>query len=105
MIDIDLSKPPDGPGASGYDELYTQWKRLGDVFAAGRTLNQQDFLTLGATVRKHLTGRERQFFDEPFEPEVRANPDHVQAKTTAQLHKILMDRHGFRVAKDKGGLG
>jgi hypothetical protein len=106
VVHIDLSKTPDDPEAGrGYQEIYRSWKRLYDVGESEPgCLTTHEFLDLLGEVVQYLTPRERDFFERKLD-----GPGHipafVQAKTTARLNVILMDRHGFKVKRENGGVG
>jgi hypothetical protein len=52
-----------------------------------------------------MTERERLFFDEPYETRVKRIPEWLQVQAAGRIYKMLMDRQGYRVSKENGGLG
>lgn len=103
---IDLSKSPNDPEAArGYQEIYRAWKLLYDVGESERgCLTTREFLDLLSEVIQHLTPREREFFERKLDGPAHI-PEFVQAKTTARLNVILLDRYGFKVKRENGGVG
>lgn len=105
MTNIDLSQVPANPeDAKGYDQIYRVWKRLADAFSAGRELPSADFRSEMSNLRTVLRPREVSLMDEPHEASIAHIPEAVQAKTQARLQKVLMDRQGFHVKRENGGL-
>jgi hypothetical protein len=96
------SLPSDTNARAGYEELVDLWEEIGE-----RNIHPtaDQFNAWKNGVHMLLTLREKTFFQEPIEPGLAGYPELIQAKMTGRLSKILMDRHGFKVAKDKGGLG
>jgi hypothetical protein len=95
----DLSKTPDDPiAAKGYQELYRLLPADSDDIPL-------PFAEWKTAIRTHLDSREASFFSAPFEPEIERHQELLQTKTVARLYKILMDRQGFKVPREGGGLG
>ena len=105
MASIDLSQLPSQPeDTKGYDQIYKVWKRLSDAFETGDQLSDADFRSELSSVRPVLRQREARFLDEAHEAAIANIPEAVQAKTQARLQIILMDRHGYHVKHENGGL-
>ncbi len=97
--------PTDHQAQRGYFELLELWEKMGTAPNAGRDFSESEFNSLKSTARVFMTAREIRFFEEPFSDDLASHPALFQAKVTARLSKILMDRHGVKVSKEGGGLG
>ncbi|UGY21828.1 hypothetical protein HU675_0027885 [Bradyrhizobium septentrionale] len=105
MANIDLSQLPSDPeDAKGYDQIYRAWKRLSDTFENGGQLQDAEFQSEVQSLIASLRPREISFMGEPYEASIAHIPEAVQAKAQGRLQKILMDRHGFHVKREGGGL-
>lgn len=105
MTNIDLAQVPSKPeDATGYLEIHTFWKRLSDTFEKGGQLSDAEFRSELTSLRPVLRPREAAFLDEPHEVSIANIPEAVQARTVARLYKILLDRQGFHVKRENGGL-
>lgn len=91
--------------ADNLEKLESLRKENYDAYNEGRDISPAVFADWTAKVRALLDPRELRFFDEPFEPSVENVPQNKQAKTGARVDKILMDRRGYKVPKETGGLG
>jgi hypothetical protein len=98
--DVDLANLPSDPKAAlGYAELHALWKSDQETFNEGRHISDAEYLIWMARVRLHLTSEEKAFFDKSTKD---SSIDEFRAEKAAALVTILMDRHGFPVAKVKG---
>lgn len=97
--------PHDPIGHIGYFELLEFWEAMAADENSGRNYSIAEFASMKQSVAKLLTPRESSFFQEPFPVDIAESPTLLQVKVIARLSKILMDRHGFKVPKDGGGLG
>jgi hypothetical protein len=93
--------PADPAAHVGYFDLVEIWETLGS--GRDRNISLDMLRGLEQNARAHMTERERIFFDEPHEDGL--DPYLLQAKIAGRLSKILMDRHGFKVGKEGGGVG
>jgi hypothetical protein len=93
-------EPPIGPesGARLCGASCTVEKRP-KTFNEGRHISDAEYLIWMARVRLHLTSEEKAFFDKSTKD---SSIDEFRAEKAAALVTILMDRHGFPVAKVKG---
>jgi hypothetical protein len=97
-VDVDVSAVPIDPAAAiGYRELHALWQE-----------NQQQEITTAEfrnwidRVRGHLTPSELAIFDGIF---VERSFSKAQLKASANLYKILRDRHGAHASEVDGDLG
>lgn len=103
---IDLSLLPENEEAvTGYTEIYAAWKKLFDMLDAGQSPDENKFDTVFSDARRNMTGREIAFIDELADGIATLSTELRHAKLTGGLSKILMDRQGFKVSKEGGGLG
>ncbi len=103
---IDLSLLPESEDAQGgYEEIHGVWEKLFGMVSAGKHPNETDLEELIEKAKYVMTGREIAFMDtlknslSDFPLELR------HTKLSGGLSKVLMDRHGFKVSKEGGGLG
>ena len=105
MTSVDLTRiPPDSFDAEGYDRIYRIWKRLSDTFEGGSQLNENDFQSEISSLEGALHPQEHSFLKDPHEASIANIAEAVQARTQARLLVILMDRHGFHLKRENGGL-
>lgn len=98
--------PADPSAHHGYFELVEIWEHMEGHRPEGREwFNADEQAKLLVSLTSVLSAHELAFFKEPFERSEQSYNSILQARTTGRLSKILMDRHGFKVARDKGGLG
>ena len=97
--------PNDSASQKGYFDLLEFWEKMATTQDAGRDFSVNEFDGLKVAARRLMTPREIAFFEEPFPDDITSHAALFQAKVTGRLSKILMDRHGFKVPKQGGGLG
>jgi hypothetical protein len=105
FITVDFeTMPADEDAQVGYVEILSIWRRIKQGFDENPRSFNQELLSCLAELRPLLTQRELAFLDEPFDAATTSSAA-VEAKTVAKVYKILMDRHGFKVSREGGGLG
>jgi len=103
-IDLDVL-PKDEEAIAGYETILTAWKKLFAALDEGRSLSVAEVETTISSAKDAMFGRENVFFDALLDDLSSSSSDLRHAKLTAGLNKILMDRQGFKVSKEGGGLG
>jgi hypothetical protein len=97
-LDVDVSALPIDPAAAaGYEQLYALWRENQQ-----RDITTEEFRNWIDRVRGHLTPTELSIFDGVF---VERSFSKAQIKATANLYKILHDRHSASVSQVGGGVG
>jgi hypothetical protein len=103
---VDLvSLPSDQSAVPGYKVILSAWQNLTVAFDENKKLSEADLDLTLADVRGVSTVREQIFLQELQSNIATMSVDLRQAKLTGGLYKILMDRQGYKVSKDNGGLG
>jgi hypothetical protein len=96
--DVDVSTVPTDPTAAiGYNDLYALWEENEQ-----RDITPEEFRNWIDRVRGHPTQGELAIFDGIF---VERSFSKAQVKVTANLYKVLHDRHSASVSKVDSSLG
>lgn len=97
-----LAKLPRDPEAQhNYFELVQIWESL----ESGGDLTQDGLDAMILKAKPFMNSREQAFFSEPLPSDLVGYPILLQSKITGRLSKILLDRHGYKVPREGGGLG
>ncbi|WP_291048468.1 hypothetical protein [Hyphomonas sp.] len=103
---VDLtSLPEDQDAVRGYESILATWQKLRDGLDDSKSLSGVDLEETVSSSRPVMTPRELAFLNELLTATSSLAVEIRHAKVTGGFYKILMDRHGFKVSKDGGGLG
>ncbi|MEP2783934.1 MAG: hypothetical protein ABJO67_05230 [Pseudoruegeria sp.] len=103
---IDLSAlPNDQDTHRGYEEIHSVWIRLSEMLKEGNHPDDSCLNELVSKAQNAMTGREVDFMCNLQSLLSDDSVENRHARLTGGLYKVLMDRHGYKVSKDGGGLG
>lgn len=103
---VDLTKlPTDQNAVPGYEAILAAHKKLGAALEENDDLTEAELEAVLAGIQGAMTTREREFLHQLRSEIATFSVDLRHAKLTGGLYKILMDRQGYKVSKDGGGLG
>lgn len=103
---VDLTAlPEDQSAVPGYETILAAHQKLAAALDSNHDLSASDLEATLADARQAMTAREREFLHNLQGEIASFSADLRFAKLTGGLYKILMDRKGFKVSKEGGGLG
>ncbi len=103
---VDLTSPPvDLNAVPGYETILAAWQKMHDALDKGKSLTEAEVAAVVSETRLAMTSRELAFLQELLNSTSSLSADARHAKLSGGLYKMLMDRQGFKVKKENGGLG